>query len=273
MTTLLLVDDDVSLLRALEIGLVGRGYEVATARTGGDGVLQVSLTRPDVVVLDLGLPDLDGVEVCRRIRQFSQVPLIVLSAAGAEERKVTALDAGADDYVTKPFGMAELEARLRVALRHGPGEPQGPTELWVGPLHLDTVHHMAQANGEDLELTGREFDMLAYLARHAGKVCTHQMILQAVWGTGYGNEAHYLRVYAHRIRRKLETFGGLLETLPGIGYRLRAAAPGAGEDDGGNPAVPGAPGAGPGTAGDRGAPGSVAAPERPERAGGGSFSW
>jgi two-component system KDP operon response regulator KdpE len=149
------------------------------------------------------------------------VPIIVLSAAGAEGRKVAALDAGADDYVTKPFGMAELEARLRVALRRGaPAGDQSATELVVGRIGVDLVHHMATLDGEALDLTAKEFDLLAYLARHAGKVCTHQMILKEVWGTGYGSEAHYLRVYAHRLRRKLGDAGRLLHTQPGIGYEL-----------------------------------------------------
>jgi len=223
---ILLVDDDQSLLRALRIGLSARGYEVVLARSGQEGVTQVSLTSPDVVVLDLGLPDMDGVEVCRRVRQWSEVPIIVLSAAGSEDRKVEALDAGADDYVTKPFGMAELEARLRVALRRSarsaPGEP---TELAVGRVQVDLVHHMARLDGSPLDLTGKEFDLLAYLARHAGKVCTHQMILRDVWGSAYGNESHYLRVYAHRLRRKLGDAGDLLRTQPGIGYQLLEESP------------------------------------------------
>ena len=221
MATVLVVDDDRSLLRALEIALGARGYDVAVARTGGDGVVQASLTNPDVVVLDLGLTDIDGVEVCRRIRQWSDVPVIVLSAAASERRKVSALDAGADDYVTKPFGMAELEARLRVALRRRSSPaPTLPSVLRVGRLEVDLVHHMALLDGHDLELTSREFALLAYLARHAGKVCTHQMILQEVWGPAYGDEAHYLRVYAHRLRRKLADAGHMLRTVPGIGYQL-----------------------------------------------------
>jgi two-component system, OmpR family, KDP operon response regulator KdpE len=217
----LLVDDDASLLRALRIGLSARGYEVAVASNGSDGLAQVSLVDPDVVVLDLGLPDVDGVETCRRIRQWSQMPIIVLSATEAEDRKVAALDSGADDYVTKPFGMAELEARLRVALRRGAGREKGsPSELDVGRLHVDLVHHMAELDGRPLDLTAREFDLLAYLARHAGKVCTHQMILRDVWGSAYGNEAHYLRVYTHRLRRKLGDAGSMLRTQPGIGYQL-----------------------------------------------------
>jgi two-component system KDP operon response regulator KdpE len=219
---ILLVDDDDALLRALRIALGARGHEVVLARTATEGVAQASLTAPDVVVLDLGLPDLDGVEVCRRIRQWSQVPIIVLSAAGNEERKVAALDAGADDYVTKPFGMPELEARLRAALRRSMAAeaPARTAEIRVGPLEVDLVHHMARLDGTDLDLTGREFDLLAYLARHAGKICTHQMILRGVWGSGYGSEAHYLRVYAHRLRKKLGAAGSMLRTQPGIGYQL-----------------------------------------------------
>jgi two-component system, OmpR family, KDP operon response regulator KdpE len=221
MARILVVDDDRSLLRALTIALSARGHDVVVARTAADGVAQVSLTTPDVVILDLGLPDLDGVEVTRRIRQWTKVPIIVLSAAASEGRKVTALDAGADDYVTKPFGMAELEARLRVALRHTVPEPEAAAPvLTIGRLEVDLVHHMARVDGTAMDLTAREYDLLAFLARHAGKVCTHQMILHEVWGSAYGNEAHYLRVYAHRLRRKLGDAGYMLRTQPGIGYQL-----------------------------------------------------
>jgi two-component system, OmpR family, KDP operon response regulator KdpE len=221
MARILVIDDDRALLRALEIALTARGHEVVMARTAADGISQVSLTSPDVVILDLGLPDMDGVEVVRRVRQWTLVPVIVLSAAASESKKVTALDAGAEDYVTKPFGMAELEARLRVALRrHADDAPDAPRTIGVGGLEVDLVHHMAKLAGKDLELTGREFDLLAYLAKHAGKVCTHQMILRDVWGSGYGAEAHYLRVYAHRLRRKLGPAGEMLRTQPGIGYQL-----------------------------------------------------
>jgi two-component system, OmpR family, KDP operon response regulator KdpE len=222
---ILLVDDDRSLLRALRIGLAARGHDISEAHNGVDGVTQVSLVTPDAVVLDLGLPDLDGVEVCRRVRQWSKVPIIVLSAAGDEARKVAALDAGADDYVTKPFGMAELEARLRVALRRSSDGAAQPTELCVGRIGVDLVHHMASLDGVDLELTAREYDLLAFLARHAGKVCTHQMILREVWGSAYASEAHYLRVYAHRLRRKLGDAGTMLRTQPGVGYQLVDEAP------------------------------------------------
>jgi two-component system, OmpR family, KDP operon response regulator KdpE len=227
MTRILVVDDDASLLKALRIGLTARGDDVLVARTGAEAITQVALAAPDLVILDLGLPDLDGLEVCRRIRDFSEVPIVVLSAYGDERRKVEALDGGADDFVTKPFGMAELEARLRVALRHGvaaKGDSAGTlTELQVGDLGIDMVHRMATLAGTPVPLTAREFELLAYLARHAGKVCTHHMILKDVWGPGYGEESNYVRVYAHRLRKKLgDDDGRILRTIPGIGYQLAA---------------------------------------------------
>ena len=225
MPKVLVVDDDPSLLKALRIGLTARGDEVLTAHAGTEAVNQVALAGPDLVILDLGLPDVDGLEVCRRIRAFSDVPIVVLSAYGDERRKVEALDSGADDFVTKPFGMAELEARLRVALRHavarqGDGA-EHPTSLQVGDLDIDLVHHMATLSGSQLQLTAKEFELLAYLARHAGKVCTHHMILKDVWGPGYGAESNYVRVYTHRLRKKMgDEEGRLLKTVPSIGYQL-----------------------------------------------------
>jgi two-component system KDP operon response regulator KdpE len=227
MTKVLVIDDDPSLVKALRIGLTARGDEVTTAQTGGEGITQVALVHPDLVILDLGLPDMDGLDVCRRIREFSDAPVIVLSAYGDERRKVEALDGGADDFITKPFGMAELEARLRVAVRHrdsrnGGGEESSPTTE-VGDIGVDFVHHMATLRGDPVPLTRREFDLLAYLARHAGKVCTHHMILKDVWGPGYGVESNYVRVYAHRLRKKLgDDDGHILRTIPGIGYQLVA---------------------------------------------------
>jgi two-component system, OmpR family, KDP operon response regulator KdpE len=224
MSKVLLVDDDPALLKALRIGLTARGDDVVLAHSGTEAINQVALAAPDLVILDLGLPDLDGLEVCRRVREFSDVPIIVLSAYGDERRKVEALDSGADDFVTKPFGMAELEARLRVALRHGAARGNGmdrSSTLQVGDLDVDLVHHMATLAGSPLQLTAKEFELLAYLARHAGKVCTHHMILKDVWGPGYGAESNYVRVYAHRLRKKLgDDEGLLLKTVPGIGYQL-----------------------------------------------------
>jgi len=219
---ILLVDDDPALLAVVRIALEARGTQVRVARTGQQAVEQVALAQPQAVVLDLGLPDFDGVEVCRRVRQWSEVPIVVLSASGDEDRKVAALDAGADDYITKPFGMAELQARLRVALRHGARRDQDPggSTLTVGDLVVDMVHHTATVDGRVVDLTAREFDLLAFLARHAGKVCTHHLLLQAIWGAGYGTESHYLRVYAHRLRQKLGSAGTMLRTHTGIGYQL-----------------------------------------------------
>jgi two-component system KDP operon response regulator KdpE len=227
----LAVDDDPALLRALRIGLGALGHSVLVASNGEQGMSQAALGAPEVIVLDLGLPDLDGLEVCRRIRQWSEVPIIVLSADGTEDRKITALDGGADDYMTKPFGMGELEARLRVAMRHRAATTDGrgdsrPDHLVVGALELDLVHHQARMSGRGVELTDREFGFLAYLARHAGKICTHRMILEHVWGPHYGTEHAYLRVYAYRLRRKLgDSRGVILRTHPGIGYELRDEEP------------------------------------------------
>ena len=203
MTRVLVVDDDPALLRALRIGLDARGFEVVVAHTGAEGLSRAAQAMPDVIVLDLGLPDIDGVEVCKRLRQWTEVPVIVLSALDSEDRKVLALDSGADDYVTKPFGMHELEARLRVALRHAAARnlPSAPATLTVGPVHVDLGSRVVEVSGVPVELTAREFDLLAYLARNAGKVCTHRTILRGVWGPGYKG-------------------GPLLRTNPGVGYQL-----------------------------------------------------
>jgi two-component system KDP operon response regulator KdpE len=224
----LVIDDDPSLLRVLKLGLQAGGHQVVTAVNGEQGISQVALTAPDVVVLDLGLPDLDGQAVCRRIRQWSEVPIIILSASGTENRKVSALDGGADDYVTKPFGMAELEARIRAALRHraADGTEGMATTVAVGALELDLPHRQARLAGRAVDLTAKEFEVLAFLARHAGKTCTHQMILGAVWGSGYGRESQYVHAYVHRLRHKLDDPSGtLIRTVPGIGYTLASDPP------------------------------------------------
>jgi two-component system KDP operon response regulator KdpE len=226
MARLLVIDDDPALLRALRIGLAGGGYEVLTAVNGAAGLQQAALAAPEVVVLDLGLPDLDGIEVCRTLRGWSDVPIIVLSAAGDEARKVAALDEGADDYVTKPFGMAELQARLRAALRHRRATEEPPPELHAGGLSVDLVHRQATLDGEDLRLTSRELDLLAFLVRNIGKVSTHQMILASVWGSSYGTETGYLHAYVHRLREKLRGSEVRITTSPGIGYVLSAGPEG-----------------------------------------------
>jgi two-component system KDP operon response regulator KdpE len=211
------------------MGLGVRGHTVVTAVNGRQAIAKAATSAVDFVVLDLGLPDMDGLEVCRLLRAQSDVPIIVLSAEAAESRKVAALDGGADDYMTKPFGMAELEARLRLAARHwsqqnAPGA-ESVSVLEVGPLSIDLDRHRATMRGEALELTPREFELISYLARYSGKVLTHRTILAEVWGPGYVDETHYLRVYVHRIRRILgDEHGEFLRTEPGVGYSLDDSA-------------------------------------------------
>jgi two-component system KDP operon response regulator KdpE len=225
MATILLVDDDQSLLRALRIGLSARGYEVATARSGNEGLTQVSLATPDVVVLDLGLPDLDGIEVCRRIRQWSAVPIIVLSAAGAEGRKVAALDAGADDYVTKPFNMNELMARVRAALRRIGQETSanGSDPVSAGDIQIDLLTRRVTVRGGEVHMTPKEFDLLLHLMRNPGRVLTHRALLAAVWGAGSTQQPEYLHVFMNHLRKKLEPEDGSVRyivTEKWVGYRF-----------------------------------------------------
>jgi two-component system KDP operon response regulator KdpE len=227
MAKVLVIDDDPSLLRALRVGLQAGGHEVTTATNGETGISQAALTTPDVIVLDLGLPDMDGQSVCRRIRQWSDVPIIILSASGTEHLKVAALDGGANDFVTKPFSMAELEARIRAVIRSRTPESAVtlPSTLSLGSLNFDFVHHEVRLGNEPVELTSKEFDVLSFLARHVEKTCTHQMILAAVWGKGYGEEAQYVHAYIHRLRAKLgDEEGQLIQTAPGMGYSLHPEA-------------------------------------------------
>jgi two-component system KDP operon response regulator KdpE len=218
---ILIIDDDPDLLGVCTVGLTALGHDVRTAETGNEGLAEVAIRAPDVIILDLGLPDLDGLQVCKRIRTWSSVPIIVLSADGSEDRKVDALDDGADDYMTKPFGMRELDARVRVALRHQHSGDDNLETLDVGSLHLDLVHCETTFDGQSVDLTPKEFDFLAYLARNAGKVCTRRMILEHVWGPAYVKELHYLKVYAYRIRRKLgDEDGRFLQSDPAVGYRV-----------------------------------------------------
>ena len=225
MTAVLVVDDEPAIVRAVGAGLRARGYEVRTAPTGQAAIDSVALDAPDVVVLDLGLPDIDGVEVCRRIRGWTDVPIIILSAEGSDERKVLALDEGADDYVTKPFSMPELLARVRVALRHRAlDDDSEEAVLAVGDLRVDVARHEVAVGGRPVELTPKEFAFLTLLARWPGRVLTHRMILQEVWGPKYGTETQYLRVYASQLRKKLQDDPEhpRLVTEPGVGYRLVA---------------------------------------------------
>ncbi len=218
---MLVVDDEPQILRALQTNLRGAGYEVQTAATVAEALAAAAAHPPDAVILDLVLPDGSGTDVCRELRGWSSMPILVLSAVGDEQEKVAALDAGADDYVTKPFGMEELLARLRAALRRSPagGEPV----LEVGELVLDLEKHAVFRNGYPLSLTPNEYDLLALLIRNEGKLLTHRAILRDVWGPGYGDESHYLHVYVSQLRRKIEpdpTRPRYLLTEPGAGYRL-----------------------------------------------------
>jgi two-component system, OmpR family, KDP operon response regulator KdpE len=220
---ILAVDDEPAILRALTVALRARGFDVIGATTGQEAIDRCATDDPAAVVLDLGLPDIDGVDVIRRIRTWSDVPIIVLTAEGADERKVTALDDGAADYVTKPYSTPELLARLRVALRHRQNAEGGDGGvLEVGELRIDLARHRVELAGEHVALTPKEFDFLALLARHPGRVLTHRTILQEVWGPEYGDETQYLRVYASQLRKKLrdDPARPRVVTEPGVGYRL-----------------------------------------------------
>ncbi len=221
--TVLVVEDDLSVVRVLRAALRSRGYHVTSARTGQAALDAVKQVRPAVILLDLGLPDLDGVEVCRQLRARSTVPIIVVTAEGADERKVLALDEGADDYVTKPFSTPELMARLRVALRHR--RASGLVDeavLNVGDLCVDVGEHRVTVAGRVIDLSPKEFAILTVLARHPGKVLTHKTILAEVWGPDAVDQTQYLRVFTGTIRKKLadDPDRPRLVTEPGVGYRL-----------------------------------------------------
>jgi len=222
--TILVVEDTPAIGRALRAALEARGYDVVVALTGAAGIDAAAVSDPAAIILDLGLPDMDGSDVCRRVRSWSDVPIIILTVDDAEHRKVETLDIGADDYVVKPFSTPELLARLRVALRRrraSDGEPTDPV-LEVGDVVVDVPHHRVEVGGHQVDLTPKEFAFLALLARHPGRVLTHRTILQEVWGPEYGSETQYLRVYASQIRKKLgdDAASPRLVTEPGVGYRL-----------------------------------------------------
>jgi len=222
MTTVLVVDDEPQIRRALRTSLEAHGYEVATAGTGEEGVLAAAETAPDLVLLDLGLPDLDGAEVIERVRSFSEVPVIVLSVRDRQADKVSALDAGADDYVTKPFGVEELLARLRAALRRTQGEEPGAAVLDFGDLRVVLSKRLVTRDGERVHLTKTEYALLEAMVTNPGKLLTHQWLLRKVWGVGYAQESHYLRVYVRALRKKLGDAAAapeLILTEPGVGYR------------------------------------------------------
>ncbi len=220
--TALVIDDEVQMRRLLRVNLEAHGYRVVEAPTGQEGITEAAQCRPDVVLLDLGLPDLDGVRVLQRLREWSRVPVVVLSVRDREDDKIAALDHGADDYVTKPFSTGELLARLRAAQRRA----QPATELTVfrsGQLEVDLTARLVRRKGREVKLTATEYSLLRVLVQHAGKVLTHRQILREVWGPTYVEQTHYLRVYVAHLREKLEADPArprLLLTEPGIGYRL-----------------------------------------------------
>jgi len=223
---ILVVDDEPQILRALSTNLRGAGYDVVQAANAESALSTAAMRQPDAVVLDLVLPDRSGIDVCRELRTWSDVPILILSAVGEETQKVAALDAGADDYVTKPFGMDELLARLRAAMRRAVPVPDEP--IRIGRLSVDLARQLVLAGGEPVHLSRIEYNLLALLARNEGKLLTHRAILREVWGPSYQVESHYLHVYISRLRQKIEPdpqHPVYLLTEPGAGYRLVAGTP------------------------------------------------
>ncbi|HLF09334.1 MAG TPA: response regulator transcription factor [Dehalococcoidia bacterium] len=221
---ILVVDDEPAILRAVRTILVRHGFQVETAESGRQAIEQHAYHHPDVILLDLGLPDMDGLDVLREVRTRSNTPIVVLSVRGAERDKVEALELGADDYLTKPFGIDELLARIRVALRHALGPAGGTQAVFrTGDLEVDIEHRRVRVAGRDVHLTPTEYELLKTFITHPNKVLTDRMLLQEVWGPEYGSEGHYLHVYVARLRKKLETSPQApryLITEPGVGYRL-----------------------------------------------------
>jgi len=222
-----LIEDEPQIRRFLRATLTGQGYRLFEAPTGADGLVEVGSRQPDVVIIDLGLPDMDGIEVIRRVREWTAVPIIVLSARGQERDKVAALDAGADDYVSKPFGAGELLARIRVALRHVAGASHEADEaaFKAGEIRVDLLRRKVVVGSTEVRLTPTEYKLLTTLIRHAGKVVTHGQLLREVWGPAHTDQAHYVRIYMAHLRHKLEAEPARprhLLTEPGVGYRLAA---------------------------------------------------
>jgi two-component system KDP operon response regulator KdpE len=219
----LVVDDEAAILRFLKPALEANNYEMSSASTVADAIKQIASRTPDIVLLDLGLPDGDGKEIIRRVREWSDVPIIVLSAREREAEKIDSLDLGADDYVNKPFSVGELMARMRTALRHRLQKKAEVPVLHVGNLEIDAVRHRVTRSGVELKLTPKDFELLSFLARHAGRVVTHKQILSAVWGPAHTEDTQYLRVYVGQLRQKIEEKPDdprIVLTEPGIGYRI-----------------------------------------------------
>lgn len=222
-TRVLVVDDEPQILRFLKPSLAAAGYEVISAATGKEALAAAATRAPDVILLDLGLPDMDGKDVIREIRTWSKTPIIVVSARDREAEKIAALDLGADDFVNKPFGIGELTARLRTGLRHAAQHVSEQTHIRSGQIEIDILSHRITRNGELIKLTPKEFELLAVLVRNAGRVLTHRQILTAVWGAAHADDLQYLRVFIGQLRQKLEEtpdMPNLITTEPGIGYRI-----------------------------------------------------
>ena len=219
----LIIDDERAIRRFLSTVLMAHGYEIFEAATGEEGLLAVARHRPDVVILDLGLPGIDGLEVTRQLREWAEIPIVILSVREQEKDKVAALDAGADDYLTKPFGVGELMARLRVVLRRVT-QPATEPVLQVGPVTMDITRRQVTRGEEEIQLTPTEYDLLRVMMTSAGKVLTHQQLLRQVWGEGYGRHVHLLQVNISNLRHKMEPDPGqprYILTEPGVGYRFR----------------------------------------------------
>ena len=218
----LIIDDENQIRRLLRITLEANGYKVLEAATGKDGIMEAAQRRPDIILLDLGLPDVEGIDVLKRIREWSQVPVVILSVRERDEEKVAVLDAGADDYITKPFSTTELLARLRVALRHS--QPREEVAVFrSGGLEVDLIARSVKVKGNEVKLTATEYALLQLFVRHAGRVLTQSQIMREVWGPNYVEQKHYLRVYMKHLREKLEETPSepkLFTTEPGVGYRL-----------------------------------------------------
>ena len=222
-TRVLIVDDEPQILRFLRTTLTANGFDVVEAATGAEALRHAAADAPDVIVLDLGLPDMDGRDVLKKLREWSEVPVVVLSARAREPEKIEALDAGADDYVNKPFGIGELMARLRAALRHRLKREGVQPVFKLGTFAVDLVKRIVKRDTTQIHLTPKEYDLLRVLVQNAGKVVTQRQLLEAVWGPAHVEDASYLRVYVGQLRRKIEAAGeaAIIENEPGVGYRLR----------------------------------------------------
>ncbi len=222
--TIIIVEDEAQIRRFLRTTLTAEGYHVFEAETGKQGLTEAATRKPDLIILDLGLPDMDGVEVVKGVRAWTTVPILILSARAQESDKISALDAGADDYLVKPFGVGELLARIRVALRHVTSVATGEEGIFsVDELNVDMVNRKVTVGGAEVHLTPLEYRLLTVLVKHAGKVLTHQLLLKEVWGPNYVERAHYLRIYMGTLRHKLEKDPArprFLLTEVGVGYRL-----------------------------------------------------